>query len=330
MTFARSLGFLILVSFVFVGCADAPVGSKRRPFAMYFIPSVDSQKLAASAQEASKFVSKYVSQKLYQKDDGFYVEASVPTSYIAVIEAFGTKKADLAAMTTYSYILGRDIKKYPIEAALTVLRDHGEKTYKGQIVAHVDSGIKTIKDFKGKRFAYTDPASTSGFVLPAKVFKDNGVELGETVFGQKHDNVITMVYQKQVDGGATYYSPPLETEENGKKSSVIRDARSRVITQFPDVEKKVKIISFTDAIPNEPWVIRSNLFADAAQNEKIKNLVVEALVEFGKTPEGKKMLDDVATAQEFVTTSDREYDVIRQTVLSSQMDLEKILLNKKN
>jgi D-methionine transport system substrate-binding protein len=66
--------------------------------------------------EMAKFVSKYVSQKIYNKDEGFYVKSSVPTSYIAVVEAFGTKKADFATFSTFAYILTRDIKKYPIEA----------------------------------------------------------------------------------------------------------------------------------------------------------------------------------------------------------------------
>src|SRR5690606_17745430 len=135
-------------------------------------------------------------------------KAAVPTSYIAVVEAFGTKKADFAAFNTFSYILAKDIKKYDVQAFINVVRGEGETHYKGQIVARRDSGIKTIQDLNGKKFAFTDPASTSGYILPQKLFNDAGITLGGTVFAQKHDNVITMVYQKQVDAGATYYSEP--------------------------------------------------------------------------------------------------------------------------
>ena len=51
----------------------------------------------------------------------------------------------------------------------------------------------------------------------------------------KHDNVVTMVYQKQVDAGATYYSPPDKTGE-------FLDARARYKNQYPDIFEKVKII----------------------------------------------------------------------------------------
>ncbi len=310
------------------GCANQPVGSKSRPFTMYFVPSVDSEQITLTANSVSKFLSEYISKKLHNAPTGFYVKTAVPTSYIAVIEAFGTRKADFAAVTTFSYILGRDIKKYDMPAVLAVIRGDGEKTYKAQIVAHKDAKIKSVKDLEGKSFAFVDPASTSGYVLPLKMIRDNGVKLGETVFAQKHDNVITMVYQRQVDAGATYYSTPGIEEKNGKKVEVIRDARARVKTQFPDVEDKVKIVGFTDEIPNEPWVMRADLLKDPVKNEELRNLVIEGLLEFAKTEDGKKMLQILATGTGLFKVSDKDYDGIRQVILDTAMDLENLLRKK--
>ncbi len=298
---------------------------------MYFIPSVDAQKLNNVSGTMAQYVSKYVSQKLYQKDEGFYVKASVPTSYIAVVEAFGTKKADFATFNTFSYILTRDIKKYPIEAVIITLRGDGERTYKGQIIARADSGIKTIEDLKGKTFAYTDAASTSGFILPSKFIKDQGVVLKDTVFAQKHDNVVTMVYQKQVDAGATYYSNPVVEElEGGKKITKITDARARVKTQFPDVEKMVNVIGYTEEIPNEPWVMRTNLYDDAEENAKIKGYVVDALEEFSKTADGRVALKELATATSLERVTDSTYEGIRQIILANKdLNLEEVVKKSK-
>jgi phosphonate transport system substrate-binding protein len=69
----------------------------------------------------------------------------------------------------------------------------------------------------------------------------------------RHDNVVIMVYQGQVDAGATYWAPP--HPETGE----ILDARMRVKQQFPDVEKKIKIIGFTEEIPNDPLVFRKDM-----------------------------------------------------------------------
>lgn len=309
----------------FAACTPAPIGSKSRPFTMYYIPSVDSQTIATTADELSSFVSQYVSQKLYQKNEGFYVKTAIPQSYIAVVEAFGTKRADFAALTTFAYVLAKDIKKYPVEAVLEVIRNESDRTYKGEIIVHRDSGIKDFKELKGKKFAFTDPASTSGYILPKKLFKDAGIELGEMVFGQRHDNVVTMVYQKQVDGGAVYYSAPETIVENGKKIQRPTDARMRVITQFPDVLDKVRVIAYTMEIPNEPWVLRTNLVDDPEENKKLKTYVVEALIAFSKTPQGKSLINVLAAGSGLIQIDDSEYNEIRKIVLDSNLDIEKLV-----
>jgi phosphonate transport system substrate-binding protein len=313
---------LVLGSVAFMaGCTQSEVGTKGRPFTMYFVPSVDAQKITTGADDLEKYVAKYVSQKLYKKDDGFYVKTAVPSSYIAVVEAFGTKKADLAAVTTFSYILAKDIKKYPVEAILTFTR-HGDKTFRGQFITRTDSGINSLEDLKDKKFAFVDPSSTSGYFLPKMLLQEKQIPLGATVFAQKHDNVVTMVYQKQVDAGATFYSPPIETEVNGKKVTEIRDARMRVLSQFPDIEKKVKIIGFTGEIPNEPWVMRTNLLKDAGKSEELKKIIIEALIEYSKTESGKKALKDMYEQDEFVLANDEDYSKIRKVIVDSGLKLE--------
>jgi len=319
----RELLSMVVLALGLSACADPEVGTKKRPFTMYFVPSVDSEGIATKSKPLEKFLSKYISQGLYGKDDGFFIETSVPTSYVAVVEAFGTDKADFAAFTTSAYILAKDVKSYPVEPMFTIARrqDGSEVTYRGQIIARADSGIKTLKDLSGKKFAFTDPGSTTGFILPNKIMTENGVKLAGSVFAQKHDNVVTMVYQGQVDAGATYYNPPEMMNHGGKQVEEIRDARMRVLKQFPDIADKVKIISLTQEVPNEPWVIRSNLFKDAAKNEKVKGLIKEGVLAFIKTQEGKEALWTISTATNLVPASDETYNEIRKLYRESQVDV---------
>lgn len=325
---ARLILILLLAGTV-TACTDAPVGSKRRPFTMYFIPSVDTQTIALGADQVTDYLSKYVSNRVYGNSDSFFIKSAIPANYIAVVEAFGTKKADFAAFNTFSYILAKDIKKYDIEAILSVVRGDNERFYKGQIIARTDSGYKSIQDLKGKKFAYTDPASTAGYILPMTLFKNQGVELGQTVFALKHDSVVTMVYQKQVDAGATYYSPPKVEMVNGKRVEHLKDARERVLTQFPDVANQVSIIGFTEEIPNEPWVVRSSLVADPDLNKKIKEAITEGLLEFAATPNGKKILEELYSITGLARVDDSVYSNIRKTILQAEVDLESTLKGKK-
>ncbi|MEZ6013591.1 MAG: phosphate/phosphite/phosphonate ABC transporter substrate-binding protein [Planctomycetota bacterium] len=305
------------------GCSDPAVGTEARPFTMYFVPSADTEKIAASAKDIQAFVATYVSRALYNSDTGFHVETAIPTSYVAVVEAFGTGRADFAALNTFGYVLAKDVKKYPVEAILTVVRGNGETSYRGQIITHVDSGINTLADLAGRKFAYTDAASTAGYILPSKLLRDRGVQLGETVFSGKHDSVVMQVYQRAVDAGATFYSPPtVVTAADGTTSETPRDARARVLTQYPDVFEKVKIIDFTADTPNDAWVVRQGLDPDAAKDAAIRNAVRDALLAFAATPEGAESLEGLYDITGLAPADDARYDGIRKLVLESGLDLE--------
>ena len=199
---------------------------------MFFVPSVDVRLLEDTSTKLRAYLEEHTPYK---------IKIAIPPSYVAVIEAFGTNRADVASINPYGYVLARE--KYGVEARLVTQR-FGETTYRAQILARADGDVRTLQDFKGKRLAFVDPASLSGYLLPMKYLRDRGVKPKSTTFAMRHDNVVTMIYQHQVDGGATFYSPP----EKGQ----IQDARRLVKTQYPDVEKRVKIIELTSPIPNDP------------------------------------------------------------------------------
>ena len=274
------------------GCTKerGPLGSADNPIKFFFSPSVDSKMITEQAKHIHDYLEAHTPYKY---------TVSVPASYVAVVEAFGTKRADIASLNTFGYIMANE--KYGAQARLCVIR-FGLDTYKAQIVARADSNIKSIEDLEGKKFAYVDPSSASGYLLPAKLLADKKVKLASFVFAQKHDNVITMLYQKQVDAGATFYSPP----QNGE----IQDARRLVKTQYPDVEKQIKIIALTEAIPNDPIVFRKDM------PEEMKTAVINSLLEFLKTDEGKATFKALYDITALKAVDDAHYDSVRSLLKS--------------
>jgi phosphonate transport system substrate-binding protein len=261
------------------------LGTEKNPVKLFFVPSVDVKVI----EDSSKTMKEYL-----EKSTGYKFEISIPQSYVAVVEAFGTSRADVAALNSFGYILANE--KYGAQAKLTVLR-HGSSTYQSQFITKMGKGIKKIEDLKGKKIAFVDPASTSGYLLPMKMLKDKTVEPSETVFAMKHDNVVSMVYNDQVDAGATFYSP---SDAEG-----IQDARRLVRTQYPDVEAKVEIIQLSDPIPNDPIVFRKDM------PEEMKTKIATAFMEFVKTEEGKKAFKAVYGVDDIKTATDTDYDAVR-------------------
>ena len=268
----------------------AELGSAKNPIKLHFVPSVDAKVIETNSKIFKDFL---------EKETGYKFDITIPQSYIAIVEAFGTKKADIAAMNTFGYLLARD--KYGVEARLRVLR-HDLDTYQSMFVAKAGSSIKSIDDLNGKKIAFVDPASTTGYILPLKTMKDKNINPKQTVFGLKHDNVISMVYQGQVDAGAAYYSPAFK---NDKGEMEIEDARRLVLTQYPDVEKKIVIIGLSEAVPNDPFIFRKDI------PEEMKNKIIEAMLKLVSTKEGVEAFKAIYGATGLKKATDADYDSVR-------------------
>lgn len=293
----------VLVFVIISGCSPSsslPLGSRKNPIKFYFTPSIDAQEVSTKAE---------VFTRLLERETGYTIVSAVPLSYVVLVETFGTNRCDVACMNSFGYLLAN--QKFGARARLRVLRN-GESTYRGEIIARVDSGINNIRDIDKKKFAFTDPSSTSGYLLPLNMFKAKNISLAERVFAMRHDNVVVMVYQKKVDAGACYYAPP-------GKDGKLTDARARVMTQFPDVAEKIKIIELTDEIPNDPIVFRKGLPTE------IEEKIVDGIVRIMDTEEGKKAFSSIYSVNGVSPVSDSNYDVLRRLLASTGVTVESLV-----
>jgi len=281
------------------------LGSKERPINLMLTPSTDAQAIIRNGEELGAY--------LYKKT-GLHVRVSVPNYYITVVEAFGTSRADIAIMNTFSYLLANS--KYNAQPVLKVKRRHGELSYRGEFIVRADKGITSLSQLEGKTIAFVDPSSTSGYIYPSEMLKRQNIKPKEEMFANGHSQVVMKVYQGEVDAGAVFYSPP------DTVTGELLDARCKVATQFPDVYDRVKIIALTDPIPNDPVVVRNGL------PHEIVEKLVSALLDFQTTAEGKAALMAIASVEGFVRTNNSDYNEVRNLVARYGINLEAQLKNK--
>lgn len=260
---SATLFFIVIGLTSFGGLADAAsIGSRENPLRMMFVPSGDSQVILKGGQEIARGLEKVT---------GLYFKTSVATSYAAVIEAMGAEKVDVGWLATFSYVLAHE--KYEVDIILIVIR-FGSPFYRGQVMVGANSGIDRLADLKGKTFAFVDPASTSGHLYPKSLLLSKGFDpkafFSKSVFVGSHNAVVFSILKGEVDGGAAY-----------------DDARAAVAKSFPEVFKKLKIIAYTQNIPNDVVAVRKGL--DPVLKQKIK----EGLKQLAKTPDGSKTLKKV-------------------------------------
>lgn len=285
---------------------DMSPGSRANPIRLMLTPSTDAHAIIQDGDKLAAFL---------HARTGLHVQVSVPNYYITVVEAFGTGRADIAIMNTLSYLLAH--AKYEAQASLRVARRYGELTYRGQFIVRADAGIDSLQQLNGKTIAYVDPSSTSGYIYPKEMLRRMGVRPREEMFANGHNQVVTKVYQGDVDAGAVFYSRP--DTVTGEQL----DARAKVVTEYPDVYSRVKVLALTDEIPNDPVVTRKGLPND------VREKLITALLDFQSTPEGKRALLTIASIEGFVPTNDAEYDAVRKLVGRYGVDVERALQKKK-
>jgi phosphonate transport system substrate-binding protein len=278
-----------LLPFLLLWTALAVNGQSPETIDLYLTPSI-SEKLL---KDNGTFIKDFL-----EKETGISIQLKIPKSYDAMLDDFGGQKTCFALMSSQSYILANT--RHQATVKLRTVR-FGHSTYQGMIVTHVSSGIKTIKDLQGKTIAYTDELSTSGYLYPKKILEKSNIKTEKEIFLKKHDEVIKQVYERTVDAGAAFYSPPSAEGE-------LRDARGRILAKYPDVEKKVLILIKTDPIPNDPVVFSKEFNATSA------NKICMALMKLSKDEKGRQALVELYGTEGFVKASDADYNSLRQVM----------------
>jgi phosphonate transport system substrate-binding protein len=103
------------------------------------------------------------------------VATQTGTSYTAVIEAMRAHRIDMASFGAFSYVLAHQVAG--AEAVATFAAADGTPgSYFATITTWPGSGLTTLQDVKGKAFAFSDPASTSGHLIPTYGMVKAGID----------------------------------------------------------------------------------------------------------------------------------------------------------
>jgi phosphonate transport system substrate-binding protein len=104
-----------------------------------------------------------------EKRLGIPVKAYFGPDQAAVVVGMQGQKIDLAYLEPLSYV-----QAARMGGAEAFAKENTIKTglgFSSLIVSRADSKIKTLSDAKGKSFAFIDPASVSGYLLPMMHFE---------------------------------------------------------------------------------------------------------------------------------------------------------------
>jgi phosphonate transport system substrate-binding protein len=169
---------------------------------------------------------------------------------------------------------------------------NGSLGYRSCLIVHADSDMFSPEDMAGKTFAFNDPNSTSGYLVPTMFFLtemsvDPQKYFSKVTFSGSHEASILAVANKKVEVASTNLP---DLQQLTRESKVPRGG--------------LRVIWVSKLIPNDPVVVRKDLPAS------FKLAVQESLVNMkAKNPEAFKEIG--AWLSGFVAADDSKYQVIR-------------------
>ncbi|MGO9612701.1 MAG: phosphate/phosphite/phosphonate ABC transporter substrate-binding protein [Dissulfurispiraceae bacterium] len=300
---ARKIAAMLLLSLVLVmSCAKSDTGLSKSQKSggnigdktQLIIGLVPERNIFAQV-ERFKPLAEYLSKKI-----GLKVTLKIVPEYGDIIRDFVPLNLDGAFFGSFTYALAH--ARLGLEVLARPENLKGVSTYFGVIFVRRDSRIRTIKDMKGKRFAFVDKATTAGYLLPLAYFKQNGIKnykayFKETYFTGTHEDAIMDVLNKRADIGAA------KNTEFDRMASADRRIKNELV-----------ILVSSPEVPENALAVRKDL------DLTIKTRLKEALLRMNDEPEGREVLEKLGDRR-FIETIEKDYEPVFKYAKDIGLDL---------
>jgi phosphonate transport system substrate-binding protein len=213
-------------------------------------------------------------------------------TYAEINELLGKGQIDLAFICSGPYVVGKEKYGFELLATPEVQNSHFYQSY---LIVNKTSRFRNLNDLRGQVFAFTDPDSNTGKLVPTYWLSQMGERpetfFNKTIYTYSHDNSILAVAKSLVDGAAI--------------DSLIWDYYHR---KNPIFTSKTRIIR-----KSEPYGIPP-IVASPFLASELKHRIRRALFTMHSDPRGQEILEELMIDR-FTPTQDAWYDSIRNIEL---------------
>ena len=286
--------FSFLFVFSIVGCsAKTETKKEEKVIKMGFVPLKNSEKLVGDL----KPISDYLSERL-----GVKVEAFTASNYIGVVEGIGSGSVDFGIIPPFSALLAQ--KQSNAKPILTSKGKTGKPGYTAELYVRKDSGIKNLQDVKGKKVAFVDPSSSSGYIYPGAMLVEAGLNLEKDIsyqFSGGHDKSLQLLLNKDVDVIATF---------DGVEDRYAKD--------FPQAKTDIQKLATSDMIPGIMVTVSSKMDKD------LQDKLEKALRDIENDPKLKELFTKMFSITGFTDVDQEAYKKVEATAKVMNVDLDKV------
>ncbi len=243
---------------------------------------------------------------------GVPVKLFTPADYDGVIQGMLGGTIDMAWLGASAYAKIYLTDPASVEVRLTKQNLNDSTGYYSIGFARKDAGIATIEDAKGKSFAFAEPNSTSGYLVPAAEmtakFGPLDAYFSEVKMSGGHEQTIVGVNNGDFAAGVSW-ADGVGNWEDGYASGAFRKAADAGLV---DMNNLVEIWR-SALIPEGPMVVRAALPAD------VKDKVTQITADMWETDKACAYGVAAGDAKDFVpATHDMYLGIVEARKLSGE------------
>ena len=228
------------------------------------------------------------------KEIGIPVKFTPVVDYVATV---GGLAANRLEMVWYGGLTSVQAAKQAKGARRIIMRKE-DAEFKSHFITTKESGIKSLKDLKGKTFAFGSVSSTSGHLMPRYFLVKNNInpekDFSKFSFSGAHDATAAWVEAERVDAGALNFLVWDKLVETKKVDT-----------------NKVQIFWTTPAYVDYVWTVRAGV--DKSTVEKITKAFLK--LDYSK-PDDKKLLD-LHRTKGYIAAKDEDWKGIEEAAVAA-------------
>ena len=232
---------------------------------------------------------------------GVPVKLFAPADYDGVIQGLLGGSIDYAWLGASAYAKVVLTDPAAVELKLTKQNLDDSTGYYSIGFARADSGITSMDDAKGKIFAFADPNSASGYLIPGAELREAYGTLedyfAEVKMSGGHEQTIVGVANGDFDAGVSW-ADGLGNWEDGYNSGAFRRAADSGLVDMSDLVE----IWRSKLIPEGPLVIR------AALPQQVKDTVTQLTADLWETDPACAYNVAAGDAKDFVPVEQSAYE----------------------
>ncbi len=276
---------LYMVTFLLLAGGQAFAQKPLTELKVSAIPDENPQEMLRIYQPFADYLTKEI---------GIPVKFTPVVDYAATVEGLAANKLD---MVWYGGLTSVQAARRAKGSRRIIMRKE-DTEFKSQFITRKDTGIRELKNLKGKTFSFGSVSSTSGHLMPRYYLIKGGInpekDFSKFSFSGAHDATVAWVEAGRVDAGALNF--------------LVWD---KLVSQKKVDTDKVVVFWTTPPYVDYVWTVRAGL--DRAVVEKISKAFLKLDYE---DPEQKKLLD-LHRTKGYIAAKDEQWKSLEDAAITT-------------